>query len=147
MPSPQLQTIIQILRSGPNPADLTIDEQRTMMETIAAQFKPAEDVRSEPVDTDGIPAEWITTPGADADRVIYFLHGGGYVMGSIDTHREMISRISRASAARALAPLDSSSPATPPAAASPSPPSSPSATPATRYRRRPCASRPEWTGR
>jgi acetyl esterase/lipase len=37
------------------------------------------------------------------ERVIYYLHGGGYVMGSINTHREMISRLSRAARARALA--------------------------------------------
>jgi acetyl esterase/lipase len=35
--------------------------------------------------------------------VILYLHGGGYVMGSINTHRAMIARISRAAQARALA--------------------------------------------
>jgi len=35
--------------------------------------------------------------------VIFYLHGGGYVIGSINTHREMVARLSRASAARALA--------------------------------------------
>jgi acetyl esterase/lipase len=32
-----------------------------------------------------------------------YLHGGGYVMGSINTHRAMIARISRAAKARCLA--------------------------------------------
>jgi len=50
----------------------------------------------------GVPAEWITAPGAAADRVLLYLHGGGYVMGSINTHREMVSRLSRAAGARAL---------------------------------------------
>jgi acetyl esterase/lipase len=35
--------------------------------------------------------------------VIYYLHGGGYTMGSISTHRELISRLSRAARARAFA--------------------------------------------
>jgi acetyl esterase/lipase len=32
--------------------------------------------------------------------VILYLHGGGYVIGSIDTHRELTGRLSRAAAAR-----------------------------------------------
>ena len=64
---------------------------------------PAEDVRCERVDASGVPAEWITTSGAAEEKVIYYLHGGGYVTGSISTHREMISRLSRAAGTRALA--------------------------------------------
>jgi acetyl esterase/lipase len=51
----------------------------------------------------GVPAEWIVPPGVAADRVILYLHGGGYVSGSINTHRAMVARIARASDARALA--------------------------------------------
>jgi len=36
------------------------------------------------VNAGGVPAEWIAGPGAADDRVILYLHGGGYVMGSID---------------------------------------------------------------
>ena len=103
MASQELDTIIQELRSGPNFAELTIEEQRVAMDAVAAQFKVAEDVRYEPVDAGGVPGEWIAAPGAEPERVIYYLHGGGYVMGSISTHRELISRLSRAARARALA--------------------------------------------
>ena len=41
-------------------------------------------------------------PGADASRVLLYLHGGGYVIGSIDTHRSPAGRLSRAAAARVL---------------------------------------------
>nr|ADM67447.1 esterase MY09-1 [uncultured bacterium] len=103
MPSPQLQTIIQMIRAQPDLTDAPFDQQRAAFEAVAAMFPVPDDVESEPVDADGVPAEWISAPGADPDRVIYYLHGGGYVLGSINTHREMISRISRASGARALA--------------------------------------------
>ena len=103
MASEQLDAIIQELRSGPNWADLSVEEQRAGMNEIAAQFPVAEDVKCETVDAGGVPAEWITAPGASHERVIYYLHGGGYVLGSVGTHREMISRLSRASGARALA--------------------------------------------
>lgn len=55
-----------------------------------------------PADAGGVPAEWVDWQGADAGRTILFLHGGGYVICSPRTHREMICRIARASAARAL---------------------------------------------
>ena len=41
-------------------------------------------------------------PGAQNDKVVFFLHGGGYASGSINTHRELASRISRAAGARAF---------------------------------------------
>ena len=103
MASQQLAEIIQELRSGPKFADMSIEEQRAAMNDIASQFPPAEDVKCEPVDAGGVSAEWITTPEAANDRVIYYLHGGGYVIGSVSTHREMISRLSRAAGVRALA--------------------------------------------
>jgi acetyl esterase/lipase len=71
------------------------------MERISERV-PA-DVICEKINAGGVDAEWIAAPGANADRVILYLHGGGYVIGSINTHRAMVSRIARASNARALA--------------------------------------------
>ena len=50
----------------------------------------------------GVPAEWLDGPGARADRVVLYLHGGGYVLGGVGSHRDMIARLSAASGARAL---------------------------------------------
>lgn len=102
MASNELQMIIDTLRSSPKMPDLSIEEQRAQMEVGLTQFQLQTDVRCDPVDAGGVPAEWITTPGVVAERVIYYLHGGGYVMGSINTHREMVSRLSRAASARVL---------------------------------------------
>jgi acetyl esterase/lipase len=101
--SQQLQMIVEALRARPDSAELSIQDQRAAFQELTSQFQPAQDVRCEPVDAGGIPAEWITTPEAGHERAIYYLHGGGYVMGSIGTHRDMISRLSRAARARALA--------------------------------------------
>jgi len=101
--SPQLQIIVEALRARPVLTGLCIEEHRAAFVALASQFRPAEDVRREPVDAGGVPAEWITTPESVRGRVIYYLHGGGYVVGSIDTHCELISRLSRAARARAFA--------------------------------------------
>jgi acetyl esterase/lipase len=103
MPSEQLQTLVEMLRSRPAPSELSIEEQRARLEEMASLFPVPPDVRREPVDAGGVSAEWITAPGAATDRVVLYLHGGGYVIGSVNTHREVISRLSRAAGAKALA--------------------------------------------
>jgi monoterpene epsilon-lactone hydrolase len=102
MPSKELEKILEMMRSRPVQPNLTIQEQRAQTEAML-RFPVADDVRYEEVNAGGVPAEWITTPGASEGRVVYYLHGGGYVLCSVNTHREMISRISRATGARALA--------------------------------------------
>jgi acetyl esterase/lipase len=61
-----------------------------------------DDVKAEPVDAGSVAAEWITTPEGGGERTILYLHGGGYVIGSIRTHRDLASRFSRAAKARVL---------------------------------------------
>ena len=103
MASQELEAIIRELRAGPALSDLSVEDLRSTLDGFGAQVPLAEDVTCEIVDAGGVPAEWITAPGAANDCVIYHLHGGGYVAGSVSTEREAISRLSRAGGARALA--------------------------------------------
>lgn len=48
-------------------------------------------------------AEWIAAPGADPSRIILYLHGGGFRIGSIASHRDLIQRLSETSRAKILA--------------------------------------------
>ena len=101
MISEQLKNVIERIKSQPQNPNATIEKRRAGMERISEHV--ASDVTCEPVNAGGVPAEWIAAPGAVQDRAILYLHGGGYVIGSINTHRAMIARIARASNARALA--------------------------------------------
>jgi monoterpene epsilon-lactone hydrolase len=102
MASEELQMIIEMLRSRPVLENATIEERRAGMEATFSQLQLTEDVKCEAVDAGGVPAEWVTAPEAVEERVIYYLHGGGYSIGSIRTHREMVSRLSRAAKLRVL---------------------------------------------
>ncbi len=53
---------------------------------------------------DPISGEWITPPGAADSGAILFLHGGGYALGSVDSHRDVISRLALATGLRIFAP-------------------------------------------
>ena len=60
------------------------------------------DIRIEPVDAAGVPAEWLTPEGAAEGAALLYLHGGGYVFGGLDSHRDIACRLARASGVRTL---------------------------------------------
>ena len=100
MASPQLQQAIDAMKTLSQARASTPQEMRALFEQMAT---PAEaDIRCEPVKAGGVPAEWISAPGAARDRAVLYLHGGGYVVGSIKTHRDLMGRVSRAAKARVL---------------------------------------------
>ena len=77
--------------------------QRFLFSKVAPLLaKKVPGVRSERAEVPGIPAEWLIPDGAASDRVLYYLHGGGYVIGSIDSHRNLVSQLAAAAGCRAL---------------------------------------------
>ena len=103
MASEQLGQLLEMLKAAPvAPEGASIQEIRGGFEQMAGLFPVAQDVTVEKVDANGVPAEWVSAPGARTDAAVLYLHGGGYVIGSVNTHRDLVSRISRASGLRAL---------------------------------------------
>ena len=101
MASPQLQQVVEAIKSLAGMASGSgIEELRATNEQMARPAEP--DITSEPVVANGVNAAWISAPWAAADRAVLYLHGGGYIMGSLNTHRDMMGRISRAAQARVL---------------------------------------------
>jgi epsilon-lactone hydrolase len=54
------------------------------------------------VDAGGVPAMWAVPKGCAEDRVLVCIHGGGFVSGSMYTHRKLFAHLARAVGARAL---------------------------------------------
>jgi len=54
------------------------------------------------VDAGGVPALWILPKDADERRVLFYAHGGGFVGGSIYTHRKLVGHLAKAVGCRAL---------------------------------------------
>jgi monoterpene epsilon-lactone hydrolase len=103
MASEQLNKVLEILKSRPASGGRqpTIEQLRSGMEKVAERVPS--DVKCESVSAGGVNGEWIIPPDAVDERAILYLHGGGYIMGSVNTHRATVARIARASKARALA--------------------------------------------
>lgn len=51
---------------------------------------------ADPVDAGGVPAAWVSAPDVREDRALLYLHGGGYQMGSVASHRGLMGRLSAA---------------------------------------------------
>jgi epsilon-lactone hydrolase len=102
MASPQLQEIVSFLRSVPRTAETPLSEQRAIMEMFAPPL--AAGMTADPVDAAGVPAEWVSAPDADGGHVLLYFHGGGYVQGSIVTHRNLAGRLSAATGSFVLLP-------------------------------------------
>ncbi len=62
------------------------------------------DVNYERVDADGIPAEWIINPNVSEEEVIFYLFGGGYLMGTLETRRRIPLLLGRATKMRCFQP-------------------------------------------
>ncbi len=66
------------------------------------QYPIPEDVRVEQTDAGGVPVEWQVVPAAKEDRVLLYLHGGGWVLGSPNGHRLLTIELGRATKMRVL---------------------------------------------
>ena len=54
-------------------------------------------------DAGGVQAAWIAMPSVRQDCVVMYLHGGGFRLGSIVSHLDLMQRLSMAASARVLA--------------------------------------------
>jgi acetyl esterase/lipase len=59
-------------------------------------------MRVEPVEADGLHLEWLIPESVDSERVMLFLHGGGWCSGSVDSHRAFAGRLAKNLRMRAL---------------------------------------------
>jgi acetyl esterase/lipase len=72
----------------------TLEEMRfgaeAVMETVGAM---PSGVELENVDVNGLSALWVRHSGADAQSVVMYFHGGGYVVQSANSHRKVAAHL------------------------------------------------------
>lgn len=72
-----------------------LDELLPVPAGCPATFTPAE--------AGGVSAEWVLAPGADPDRRLLYIHGGGFVVGSPRSHRRLTARLAQITQGAVLA--------------------------------------------
>ncbi len=102
MASPQFEKFLKLLWGAKAPAG-TIDvaAMRRNMDRVGGRLP--ESVTGTPAELGGVPGEWIDADGADPTRVLLYLHGGGYVAGSVDSHRNLTGALAKATGVRVFA--------------------------------------------
>jgi len=78
-------------------------QRRRDIDARGLQYGLASDVSVEVTSANGVPAEWTSTPQAERDAVLLYLHGGGFVIGSLHSHRHLVCEAGRAARAFTLA--------------------------------------------
>jgi monoterpene epsilon-lactone hydrolase len=106
MVSKEFQELRDRLMSAPVKGETPIEEARAAFEALMAEFTPETDlsgIQLEKVQAGSVPAQWITVPGAHRERFLLYLHGGGFTMGSVQSHLDILARLARSTEARVLA--------------------------------------------
>ena len=90
--------------SGKTSSELILEFSRYLsdMAGIKSSQSIPKDVIIEGLNIGDIPAEWISVPGANKDKVYLNLFGGGYVLGKLKSRRKIPYLISRATNFRCL---------------------------------------------
>jgi epsilon-lactone hydrolase len=96
--SEELQIVRELLR-GIDLDAMTIPERRAATASVAQA--PA-GTRVAPADAAGVPGEWVIPADVAGSRVIMYLHGGAYQLGSPATLRHLVALISVAAQAQAF---------------------------------------------
>jgi epsilon-lactone hydrolase len=102
LPDQDLIELRKLIAANPLPTNLAA--LRLAVDSDSQRFPLDPDINVERVSVAiGVSAEWTWTEAADPARVVLYLHGGGYVFGSILSHRHLVAEIGRTSGSRTLA--------------------------------------------
>jgi acetyl esterase/lipase len=101
MSDPEILALRQLIASRPRATEIT--QMRKDIDARGSAFGLKPDVTVDKVTANGVSAEWTSTPDAARDAAILYLHGGGYVIGSLDSHRHVVAEAGRAAGVRTLA--------------------------------------------
>ena len=97
-----LSAIFRHLKSRPTFESVGIESYRKLLEKSAIAFKPNKSIKAETFYINAIEAQWLLPLHHHKKRVILYIHGGGYIAGSINSHKDLASRIAIASGAKVL---------------------------------------------
>ena len=96
-------SVKRVLRKGILEREL--DEKRQMLDTVARKLaKLPKNCKVQKLEIEGLYAEWLDSENIAADKVILYLHGGGYALCSANTHRPLAASIGKAAGVKVLFP-------------------------------------------
>ncbi len=100
-PDPQLQPILEMVEEVPAMEELGVEAAREQFTTTMVEFFPSYDVYDEfDISIPGPETELdarVYKPGEGTRPVVVYFHGGGFVVGNLDTHDHMCQKLANES--------------------------------------------------
>ncbi len=103
MPSPEFEKFYQTLLTQKPRKDLSNLELRAAFEQMMKTFTEPSNLKIRPVEFRHCAGVWFEPAKITSEKVMLFLHGGAYTVGSWESHQELISRIAKGSGMRIFA--------------------------------------------
>jgi len=82
--------------------DQSLDERRAAMDNMSAVFGEPQGVTRDHTEIAGRPVQVFKPEGADPQNVLLYFHGGGYVLGSPNSHANLTARLAITSGATVI---------------------------------------------
>lgn len=83
--------------------DFSVQEFRKEIEVATKRIeRPLKDVQIEEANINGMNGEWIIPKNASREKVIMYIHGGGFISGSTGSHRMHVAKFVKNSGIKAL---------------------------------------------
>jgi len=101
MADPEIVKLREMIAARPRATEIA--QMRIDSDARGRAFGLPPDVTVTPVTANGVPAEWTSTPDADPKSATLYLHGGGYVLCSLESHRHLMAEVGRTAGTRTLA--------------------------------------------
>ena len=83
---------------------VNVKPSRRRLDLLGKLVPSASGVEIEKTEIAGIDAEWLRPKNAADGKVLLYLHGGAYVLGSTDSHRHLVSHLAKSGHVAALQP-------------------------------------------
>ena len=109
MSSKEFEQLYEKLKNNPLSLETGLNNLRKQYDSMIENFSPSYGISFEKVDINGVkaewinaPAEWFNMPEPGEEPVIMYLHGGGYIMGSVENYHYMTSKLSAVAGTKVL---------------------------------------------
>ena len=99
---------VRLVKAQPGSSTISLDAARVLMRDLSRLFPMPDGVEATGVRIGSMDGEWLSAgpglSGIGTQGTILYLHGGGYCLGSIDSHRALAGRLGAAAGCRVLLP-------------------------------------------
>ncbi|MDF1845676.1 MAG: alpha/beta hydrolase [Parvibaculaceae bacterium] len=103
MSAEPIDQVIELLKQADMGREgLSLEDRRASMDAMSAAFGEPQGVSRDNIELAGRPAQVFKPEGKEPEHTLLYFHGGGYVMGSPNSHANLTARFATAADARVI---------------------------------------------